>query len=199
MMTNKSGNVAKKVAAFGLMLVLGAASSGAFADPGARAEKKFNRVDQNQDSFVSVGELLSVVQRRTERAFKFLDTNKDGEIQLAEAEAKRDVILARLSGVDPVVTEEIRECMEAELGVALPDLPAPGAFFETADADDSQAIDRAEWSTSIENKVAERFGKIDLDNDQLISRSEFQTMMQQKMALKLAKRQCASTAFGLGF
>lgn len=148
---------------------------------------------------MALKEFLDAVEPRTALAFNFLDRDNDGEIQLEEAQENLDVILAKLPGVDRAVTEEIRACMANELETDLPDLPEPGDFFTTADTDRSLSINGAEWSTSIENKVSVAFGKIDSDNTSSIELHEFKYMLQQKATLKLARRQCASSAFGMGF
>lgn len=196
--STKSGVKSKSLAVCALALVVSFSSASAMADPASRAERLFNRVDQNQDTFVSVDEMVAVAQKKSSRAFNFLDANDDQVIQLAEAEARRENVLGLLGGADPAVGAEIRECVEAELGVALPELPQPGAAFAAADVDDSDTIDRAEWDAAVEAKVAEKFGLVDTNNDLLVDITEFKAGLQKKHALKHAMRQCVSTLMGFG-
>jgi Ca2+-binding EF-hand superfamily protein len=111
--------------------------------------------------------------------FAALDTNGDGAISLAEAQAGAPRMAEHFTEIDAngdgLITKEE---MQAARGKLRQEMQARGEErFRSADADGDGKIDLAEAQTSMP-RAAEHFGEIDANGDGFLTHDELRAYMQ---------------------
>ncbi len=166
---------------------------------GEREENKsggnaFIRLDTNQDSVLSLDELLTVKLSKVEKRFTAKDTDESGSLSFEEFAAQ--------SGDKPdlsVIAAEIVQCVadiKADSGnenIIVPDedkFKSTADKFASLDISTDDEVSLAEIEAHITDKVTTSFTQMDTDESGDISEEEFKTSKQTHRETRKAIKQC---------
>ena len=159
-----------------------------------RATKQFERLDVNEDGFLTLDELTTPALTKAENKFERRDADDDGFLTFEEATSGRR---------DPVdlsdIAEEIAQCvadLKEETGnedIIVPDpdnYQSPQEKFDAADTSGDGVLDLAEVQAKAEEKATTKFENMDTNLDSQVSLEEFIAYKESRKATRRAVKAC---------
>ena len=145
---------------------------------------KFDTVDANKDGRLDKDELVAQreahhadMKARGDERWKTADTDGNGSLSLAEAEASSSWMGERFAKLDANADGELtREEMHAARKQGHEQMREHGVErFKAADANADGGIDLAEAQTAMP-RLAEKFSTVDADNDGKVTADELKSL-----------------------
>lgn len=155
----------------------------------------FQALDVNQDSLLSLNEMLTPALARAETRLTTKDTDEDGVISFEEFIATKDGTKTDLSDI----ADEIVQCvadLKAETENENIEVPSPDQFmslddkFAELDTSGDGFIDLTELQDRVTEKVNDKFTMKDVDQDGFLDMGEFNKRNSSKGATRRAIRHC---------
>ncbi|PAJ74775.1 hypothetical protein CJF42_08835 [Pseudoalteromonas sp. NBT06-2] len=162
---------------------------------GHSAEQKFNRIDVDQSSEITLAEMTEPTVAKAEKKLTRKDKDQDGVLSLEEFSQSRHGNAIDLSAI----ADEIVLCvsdLKSETGDENIIVPSADSFlskeekFNTIDADANGAIDLSELEAAMETKATSVFDMMDTDESSSVNLDEFTAASESKKATKKAIHQC---------
>lgn len=163
----------------------GPGARGERRDPAARLANRFDRMDADDSGAVTIDEFLAMPLERADRRFDRADSDDDGLISLAEFTDRPE--RTRNPDIDP---EEVRACVEAELGEALPERPDRETVFAELDTSGDGFLDQAEATAGATSRLTVKFNDLDADSDGGVTEAELEASVEAHSELRQIRRAC---------
>ena len=160
----------------------------------ANAKHRGGNADTNGDGSIELNEAIAVATAKAERKFNRVDADEDNLISFDEfSQSKggsRDLTLYAQEIVDCV--SDLKE----ELGnatIVIPsvdDFSTPQERFDSKDSNSDTFIDLEEVTTAATDKATERFEATDSDADGFVTKAERKAFRNERAGTKRALKTC---------